>query len=397
MLFFQAPAAARLRSTIFALACLAGAAALPVPWSGAASAAEAESIELWTAGRDGYHGYRIPALIVTPQGVVLAFCEGRKKTLRDYGDIDLLVKRSTDGGRTWSPQRIVHEEGGDAPVAIGNPCCLVDAKTGTIWLAFCRDNKAVLVTSSRDDGLTWTPPRDITASVTRPAWSWVATGPGIGIQLVRGPHAGRLVIPSDHRIDRGGPQDLDKEWYSHMMLSDDGGESWRISEPIGAGGNECQVIERADGTLVVNARMGGGWQGRRGIATSADGGETWTKIVPEEQLPCPVCQAAVLRLRDGTVLISNPDPPPAADGRPSRARVNLRIRSSADEGRTWSPPRLVHEGPAGYSALAELGDGTLLCLHEGGRTDYREWIRLVRLSPPPRDGSAARGGAADSR
>ena len=86
---------------------------------------------------------------------VLAFCEGRKTGGGDHGDLDLLMKRSTDGGRTWSPQSIVYEEGGDAKITIGNPCPVVDRSTGTIWLPFCRDNKQVFITRSDDDGKTW--------------------------------------------------------------------------------------------------------------------------------------------------------------------------------------------------------------------------------------------------
>jgi hypothetical protein len=97
----------------------------------------------------------------------------------------------------------------------------------------------------------------------KPDWDWVATGPGIGIQLTRGKHAGRLVIPSDHKRTLAGKQ---LEWNSHMMFSDDGGATWQISAPISAGGNECQVIERTDGSLLVNTRMQGGWEGWRGIA-----------------------------------------------------------------------------------------------------------------------------------
>lgn len=139
-------------------------------------------------------------------------------------------------------------------------------------------------------------PRDITDTATKPDWNWVATGPGIGIQLTRGAHQGRLGIPCDHA--RALP-DKTREWNSHTMLSDDGGKSWQISAPIQTGGNECQVIERADGSLFVNTRMQGDFQGFRGIATSSDGGATWSAIAQEKQLPVhnvrPACCATTAR------------------------------------------------------------------------------------------------------
>jgi len=336
-----------------------------------------EQSALWTAGEDGYHTYRIPALLVTAKGSVLAFCEGRKTGSGDHGDVDLIQKRSTDGGRTWSPHSIVHEEGGDAKITIGNPCPVVDAKTGTIWLPFTSDNKAVFITSSTDDGQTWSTPRNLSTTTMKPDWDWVATGPGIGIQLTRGAHKGRLVIPTDHKRTLAGKQ---LEWNSHMMFSDDGGATWQISAPISAGGNECQVIERADGSLLVNTRMQGGWQGLRGIATSTDGGATWTAITHEQQLPCPKCEGSLLRYDDQRLLFSNPLPPDPKDGKPSGARVRMTVRSSTDDGRTWPVAKRLHEGPSAYSTLARLPDGTILCLYETGDKGPYQMLRLARFN-----------------
>ncbi len=344
-----------------------------------ASAAPAflEQTNLWTAGQNGYHTYRIPALLVTAKGSVIAFCEGRKTGGGDHGDLDLLMKRSTDSGRTWSPHSIVHEEGGDAKITIGNPCPVEDAKAGTIWLPFTRDNKAVFVTSSRDDGRTWTTPRNISDTTMKPDWDWVATGPGIGIQLMRGAHKGRLVIPSDHKRTLPGKQ---LEWNSHMMFSDDGGNSWKIGAPIQTGGNECQVIERNDGSLLVNTRMQGEFQGWRGVATSTDGGATWTAIQQEKQLPCPKCQASLLRYDEKRLLFSNPHPTPSTNDKPSGARVRLTVRTSTDDGKTWPVARVLHEGPSAYSSLARLPDGTILCLYEGGEKRAYETLRLARFN-----------------
>lgn len=345
-----------------------------VEWAHAA--ASLTEHPLFTAGQDGYHTYRIPALLVTPRGTVLAFCEGRKTGAGDHGDLDLLLKRSTDGGRTWSAQQIVYEEGGDAKITIGNPCPVVDARTGTIWLPFCRDNKQVLITSSRDEGRTWSPPREISDTATKPDWDWVATGPGIGIQLTRGPHAGRLVIPSDHKRTLAGKQ---LEWNSHMLFSDDGGQSWQLGQPIQTGGNECQIIERADGSLLVNTRMQGNFEGYRGIATSTDGGVTWSAIEQEKSLPCPKCQASLLRYSPELLLFSNPHPPASTDGKPSGARVRMTVRLSRDDGRTWPVAKVLHAGPAAYSSLARLADGTILCLYEGGEQRPYEALRLARF------------------
>ncbi|MBI3881930.1 MAG: exo-alpha-sialidase [Verrucomicrobia bacterium] len=336
-----------------------------------------EQTNLFTAGTDGYHTYRIPALLVTAKGSVLAFCEGRKSGSGDHGDVDLVMKRSTDGGRTWSAQQIVYEEGDTAKITIGNPCPVVDATTGTIWLPFNRDNKAVLITSSSDDGKTWSAPRNLSDTTMKPDWDWVATGPGIGIQLTRGAHKGRLVIPSDHKRTLSGKQ---LEFNSHMMFSDDGGKSWQISAPISAGGNECQVIERADGSLLVNTRMQGEFQGFRGIATSADGGATWSAISQEKQLPCPKCQGSLLRYADGRLLFSNPNPGAPLDGKPKGSRINLTVRSSTDDGKSWPVERLLNRGPSAYSSLARLPDGTVLCLYEGGEKKAYEALRLARFN-----------------
>jgi sialidase-1 len=337
---------------------------------------------LWTSGVDGYHTYRIPSLLVTPKGNVLAFCEGRKTGGGDHGDLDLMMKRSTDGGHTWSAQQIVYEEGGDAKITIGNPCPVVDESTGTIWLPFNRDNKAVFITSSTDEGKTWSKPVDISTSTMKSNWDWVATGPGIGIQLKRGPHKGRLVIPSDHKIPLA---DKKLEWNSHMMFSDDHGKTWQISTPISAGGNECQVVERMDGTLLVNTRMQGNFEGFRGIATSKDGGATWSAISQEKQIPCPKCQGSLIRygLPEGGkpgLLVSNPHPPAPTDGKPSNGRVRLTVRMSTDEGATWPVAKLLNAGPSAYSNLARLADGTILCLYEGGEKRASEAIRLARFN-----------------
>ena len=142
-------------------------------------------IPVYTSGEDGYHTYRIPSILRSQKGTLLAFCEGRRNSRSDRGDIDLLVKRSEDGGETWSGQTIVYAEPGD--ITIGNPCPVVDDKDGTIWMPFCRDNDDVFMTHSKDDGMTWSKPVDITAEVKRPGWTWYATGPELAFNFKEDP------------------------------------------------------------------------------------------------------------------------------------------------------------------------------------------------------------------
>ena len=346
-----------------------------------------EQRPLFVAGRGGSHTYRIPALLVTPAGTLLAFCEGRKTSWKDHGDVDLLVARSADGGRTWSPPRVLYEEGGDAAVTIGNPCPLVDAATGVIWLPLCRDNRDVLLTRSADDGLTWEPPREL-PGVVRDDWTWVATGPGVGVQLRTGPHAGRLVVPCDHRDGAPVPDDSRNRCFAHVMLSDDHGETWRLGGVTEPGAYECQVAQLADGRLTLNARMQQNSRGYRGVALSDDGGESWSAIRHHEVLPDPICQASLIRIPStdpgeperSRLLFSNP----AVRYRPGRDKIaqrfRLTVRLSPDGGRTWPTARLLHAGPSGYSCLAALPDGSVGCLYERGEEHFRETLTFARFN-----------------
>ena len=329
---------------------------------------------LYESGRNGYHTYRIPALVATPRGTLLAFCEGRKNGPGDHGNIDLLVKRSTDDGKSWSRQQIVYEEGGDEQdITIGNPCPVVDRQTGTVWIAFCRNNRQVLVARSDDDGLTWSAPRDIAGDVKKPAWGWYATGPGNGIFLSNGAHPGRLVIPCDHT--RTWPAQRGRPYYSHVFYSDDQGESWRLGGSAGNYNNECAVVELGDGSLMLNARA---WDDHRerAIAISRDGGATWSEVEWDDGLPDPQCQASLVRVDDESerLLFSNP-----AD---RNERVKMTVRLSLDGGKTWPVARMLYPGPSAYSSLAVTPQRTIFCLYEGGQQHPYEWMRLARFELP---------------
>ncbi len=173
--------------------------------------------DLFISGEDGYAAYRIPALLADGKGVLLAFCEGRKRSFADDGDIDILLRRSEDGGRSWGRRILVRDDG---PDTAGNPCPVLDPSTGTVWLLYCRNNRRVFVTSSADGGTSWSPPAEITAEVSRPGWTWYATGPGHGVRL----RSGRLLIPCDHKTENA-TRDEAHLYCSHVIWSDDGGAS----------------------------------------------------------------------------------------------------------------------------------------------------------------------------
>ena len=265
-----------------------------------------EQITLFTSGSNGYHTYRIPAIVVTAQGSILAFCEGRKNDQGDSGDIDLLVKRSEDGGRTWSEPLIVWNDGDNV---CGNPSPVVDEETGVIWLLMTwnleqdheediinkrgKDTRRIFVSSSKDDGKNWAEPIDITRDTKDPTWGWYATGPGHGIQLKDGPHKGRLVIPCDHSYDdpvEGATIDGAYEYGSHIIYSDDHGITWNLGGVIRPKVNECQVVELADGngTLMMDMRS---YFGRhlRTQSISNDGGMNWTEPADVDELIESVC------------------------------------------------------------------------------------------------------------
>jgi len=348
-----------------------------------ARASEIEQTVIWQSDTDGYHTYRIPAMAITLKGTVLAFCEGRKHGTGDTGDIDMLVKRSTDGGNAWSSQQVIWDDDGNT---CGNPCPVVERETGTVWLMMTwnrgddherhiidqqsRDTRRVFITSSTDDGVTWSTPREITAGVKQPDWTWYATGPGAGIQIERGPYKGRLVVPCDHiEADT-------KHYYSHIVYSDDRGRTWRLGGSTPQHNvNECGVVELTCGRLMLNMRNYDVSNRCRQTAVSDDGGLTWKDQKFDAHLVEPICQASIRRYswpgdeRKNIILFSNPAS--ATD------RVNMTVRASFDEARTWAADKQLHIGPSAYSDLAVLPDGRIACLYECGDKRPYETITLA--------------------
>lgn len=326
-------------------------------------------------GTGGYHAYRIPSLIVAPNNDLLVFCEGRKSDLNDDGDIDLLQTRSNDGGKTWLPHQLIFEEGGSARIKYGNPTAVVDKEHSVIWLAANRDyltekgaraGGAMVLFRSDDSGQTWSRPMDITNSVRQSDWGHHAFGPGIGIQIQHGEHAGRIVLPANFRrsFDKSQPS------YSHTIISDDHGASWRLGGVLGAYTNECQVAEFVEGGrhgLLINMRNHWGRAGvdaktgKRLVARSYDGGVTWDSEKMDPSLPEPPCQASLLRYSfasgtDNSVLLfANPA---------GTSRKNLTVRMSHDEGRTWANSKLLAPGSAAYSCLAHMPNGRVAAIIE---------------------------------
>ena len=344
--------------------------------SSTASAADPVKTDVFVSGEEGYHTYRIPSVILTVKKTLLAVCEGRKNNRSDHGNLDLILKRSTDGGKTWGPIELIYEEGGDKNVTIGNPCPVIDRNTGIIWMPFTRDNDDVFMTHSSDDGRTWSKPKNITASVKKPEWGWYATGPGVGIQIQGGKFIGRLVIPCDHRVGEGRDK-WNSKGHSHCIYSDDAGKTWKLGEPTSKSMNECQVAELSGGKLMLNMRSYRG-KGKRAVSYSSDGGVTWTEPVDHPTLIESVCQASLLVYPEHTdsfraqLLFSNPAS--------TKSRHKLTVRMSADDGKTWPIARLLHAGPAAYSCLTVFGNGDIGCLYEGGEKQAYEKLIFARFS-----------------
>jgi len=352
--------------------------------------------DLFRSGAGGYHTYRIPALLATSQGTVLAFCEGRHDSQSDSGDIDILARRSHDSGRTWDASYLVVSRPG---FTCGNPCAVEDRRSGRVLLLFCMNpaaggeehvvqghaKRTVWVSSSDDEGATWSEPREITESVKRSSWTWYATGPGHGIQLT----TGRLVVACDHMLGTSANRARDPI-HSHLITSDDGGLSWRIGGVMDAPTDECAVVQTADGRVHLNCRAG--WREQenyRGVAWSDDGGDSLSPIQWDRNLIEPVCQAGLVgfpatdRAAPAAVLFSNPA---ATD------RRNLTARMSTDCCLSWPVARSLHDGPAAYSDLAVLPNGSVCCIYEGGTAHPYEWLRCAIFDLAwltDRDGGAA--------
>lgn len=332
---------------------------------------------VFTSGQEGYATFRIPAIVRAKNGDLLAFCEGRVHGAGDAGDIDLVLKRSTDGGRTWGPLQVVAEFGEGT---CGNPSPVVLRASGDVVLLCVMQPPKVhegdiragragyrtpFVLRSKDHGRTWSKPRSLEDTADRDTWRWYATGPCHAIELQHGEHRGRLVVPANYSSPGGGGNQF---LGAHAILSDDAGRTWRIGavddQHLGDAAihpNESTVAELPDGRLLFNARdQHGSSPANRLVTYSLDGGETFvTPYVEERQLVAPVCQAALLSIvrGDESIVVFS------APGHPSKRRTMV-LRSSHDGGKTWHTGPPIYRGDAAYSDLVALPDEELGCLHE---------------------------------
>ena len=340
---------------------------------------EAEEFNtLFKNGEGDYACFRIPAIVKTNSGAILAFCEARKISCSDTGNIDLVMKRSTDNGKTWTALKIIWDDGDNV---CGNPAPVVDRDTGKIHLLTTWNNGAdheseiikgksdesrdVYHLVSSDNGETWTTPSNITATVKLSNWTWYATGPVHGIQLINKEHKGRLVIPCDH-IEKDS-----KKYYSHVIYSDDHGKSWRLGGTTPKDQvNECTVAELNNGDLLLNMRNYARKESQmRQVALSKDGGISWIDQRFDLQLPEPRCQGALLTVDKGNkklLLFTNPSD--------EKSRKNMTLSISKDNGANWYKRISIYKSHAAYSDLVELNNGNIFVFFEAGYQKAYEGI-----------------------
>ncbi|MFE5590489.1 exo-alpha-sialidase [Streptomyces sp. NPDC056549] len=363
----------------------------------------------YAAGVGGYASYRIPAAVRTGAGTVLAFAEGRRSGAGDTGAIDIVVRRSEDGGCTWGPPAVAADGRGDTR---GNPAPVVDPRSGDVVLLSSYNGaeaterrilrgevpaargRRVFVQRSSDDGRTFSAPREITARVKKPGWRWYATGPGHALALTRGPHAGRLVVPADHSAaPPAGSADTGEEpryYGAHALLSDDGGRTWSLGLVDDTydgfvNANETAVAQLPDGSLYFSSRdQMGTSPGNRADATSGDGGRSLDlPFAPQHALDrVPVVQGGLLYVggRDGLLLFSAPSVP--------TAREEPALWSSGDGGRTFTKALTVDRRKAGYSDLVPLDAATVGLLYETGTRSPYETVEFRRIPSSALTGTA---------
>jgi sialidase-1 len=349
-----------------------------------------EKRDLFTIGDNpGFNIYHIPGVVVTAKGTVLAWCEARKRPagVSDWDDIRILLRRSTDDGKTWSePQSIANVEGPKrknpfalrmknvepTDVTYNNPVLIAD-KDGTVHMLFCLEYERCFYQRSDDDGLSWSKPAEITGTFEAfkkdYAWKVLATGPNHSIQL----KTGRLLVPVWLSTGEGG--NAHRPSVTASIYSDDQGKSWKagdIAVPCTEewiNPNETVAIELTDGRVMLNVRSESK-ANRRLIVTSPDGATQWSTPKFDDALIEPICMGGIVRYHHGgqnLILFSNPHNLERAKGKAEpggfRDRTNVSIKLSRDEGQSWPVTKRLEEGPSAYSDLAVTKAGTILCFY----------------------------------
>lgn len=360
--------------------------------SSSARSAQIDAEIVFEPAGSGYHTFRIPSILARGE-LLLAFCEGRLHGSGDAGEIEVVLRRSLDGGRTWLPTQVVSAEPGKT---CGNPAPVMDPASGDIVLVTVQngadavemslargtdpvDGRRVFVQRSTDDGATWSATEEITAQVKPSDWGWYATGPCHAIALTQGEYAGRFVVPANHSFVPDEPvDDLIRLNGGHCIVSDDGGRTWATgfvdrNDGPEINANETTVAELPDGRLYFNARNHQGTGPARVHAWSSDGGTTLDAPyagIPE--ITAPGIQGSVLAAGD-RLLLSTPVHP--------EIRRELTVFVSDDAGRSWRPGLVVHEGMAGYSDLIPLPDGRIGIFYEAGETSSFATLRFASFDP----------------
>lgn len=336
----------------------------------------------YSGGNEGFHTFRIPAVVKSTKGTILAFCEGRRNGGGDSGDIDLVLRRSADGGKTWGKIQIVWNDGSNT---CGNPCPVVDPETGRIHMlmtwnlgtdkaasdfnnGLTKDTRRAYYTYSDDDGKTWSKAREITSEVKKDEWGWYATGPCHAIVLQNGEHKGRLLFPCDANERKAVTGAT--TGYSLVVYSDDKGATWHIGGQV-KGGNECSVAELSDGRVFMSCRTS---SGKRLLAWSSDGGETFGPSENCAALPDPKCQGSVLStVWNGTHYVFHSNCSDAS------ARVSMKVKASADGGKTWSSGYPLPAPHVAYSDMVMTTDNILALFYENGDNGSYERISFQRI------------------
>ncbi len=337
-------------------------------------------------GQGGYACYRIPAIVMAPDGQLLAFAEARRSNCGDFGDVDLVLKRSRDNGKHWGAPEVVADFGKDQ---VGNPAPVFDLtdpahrkgtlflfyNTGTAHEAEVRQGKAVREVwykTSVDQGKTWSEPVNITLQTSKPNapatnaaytfkedWRSYANTPGHAVQIQQGKKRGRILVAANHSA--GPPQEHFHDYSAHAFYTDDHGKTFQLSPTINfAGGNEAIAAETSDGSLLVNFRNQSGDPRYRIQAFTPDAGESWSEVKVMESLPDPVCQGSMISFtpkKGRPVLIFS-------NANSQQKREKLTVRYSTDDGRSWSKGRELYAGPSAYSDLVVQKNNTLGVLYE---------------------------------